>query len=584
MDLDKELKDLLFCLLRENDWVTGEELAKRLGWNRKKVQQNMQRLTKELGDKCSIEIQKNKGYLLMELSDELKAAILQDTFYNRVYFSMDERRTMLVLALLFRDGYVSMDRLAEEYYLSKTAVFEEIRHMKRWFGRIEGLQLEVSAQKGIKIHGTEREKRFCCAVFVQLNILKLTRIEPMAVLRYQGILKSSSRVLKKALLEDGILISGEDFSLLLRYIGITQMRSSQGYILEESGEDKEPEGMGAFFEELSDAIGYSFSVAEKQCITEIIRFSNVAATDYKVELNPAHTQALEKEIAGRLGMEGSALFKDKELLGQNIDAMLYRISCKFHMANYYDKDIQYQYPLLVHLANQAFQSVYGRPMPWSDVMDMAAYLGGILANLRFSSKIRVLLAGNQNFQLLWHIRSYTLEILSCVPKCFDFLPCYALEDCEDECSLRYDLLLTTEPEVRLRNRQFLLIPVIMTEEHITVLSEKIGAWKKQYQTKVLKELERDMQIRNLKEIAGLSDILSEEMLEQSTRYVLNKDTLIVIYTSVSASTGIQKVLLQKSFSYDFKPVTQIIIVQFNESEPGIVEYFKAVSHMLQVLK
>lgn len=581
MNLNKELKDLFFCLLRESDWVTGDELAEKLKWNRKKVQQNMRWLMEEVGVQCSIESQKNRGYLLFDMSDEFRASVLQDTFYNETYFNLDERRTMLVMALLFQKDYVSMDRLAEDYYLSKTAVFEEIRHLKRWFERIQYLKLEVSPQKGIRVHGTELSMRFSCAVFAQLNILKLLPIDPMILLRYQGILKSCSRILKNAVKKDGLQISGEDFSLILRYIGITYMRSSLGFLLEGEQGNEELIPPDDLVSELSEAAGYSFTASEQEAIVEIIRFSNVIAWESPIETESSRMEQLERYLTDRLQLEGKLFVENRELFGQNIKAMFCRLSHEKHTVNYYDKDILRKYPLATHLVSQGFEDIYGIKLSRSDNLDMAVYLGGILDRLSYPSKIRILLVGNQNFQFLEHIRQYVLKELHCIPACFDLLPCYMLEGSET-CSLKeYDLLLTTEPEMLIRHKEFLLIPVAITDSDIRSLKEKIRNWMRRYQQLELEALEENMEVKQLEQLDDLSELLPKAVFEKTTVYALKKDTLVMVYTAPSADTGIQKITLKKRFFYDYKMINQIMIVRFDEAEPGIIEYFKRVSRLLQ---
>lgn len=318
MNLNKELKELFFCLLREGDWITGDELAVRLGWNRKKVQQNIKWLMEELGDQCSIEAQKNRGYLFIDLSEELKTSVLQEIFYNDSYFNLDERRALLVMDLLFQNDYISMDYLAETYYLSKTTVFEEVRQMKRWFRRIDNLELEVSSKRGIRIHGSEWAKRFGCVAFVQLNILKLMNLDQLMVLRYQGIIKSSAKVLKKTLKREGLILSGEDFSFVLRYIGITCLRSSLGYVLEDNVLQEGKAWMIDFLEELKEAVGYSFTESERQSLIEIICCSNLIENGHAVSKNGERIEKLERWMLRHLHLTQDHLFENRLLLEKKL--------------------------------------------------------------------------------------------------------------------------------------------------------------------------------------------------------------------------------------------------------------------------
>lgn len=583
MNLSKEMKDLFFCLLRENDWITSEELAEKLRWSRKKIQQNMRFLIEELNGLCSIGIQKNKGYLLIEISEELKAYILQDVYYHGAYFNLNERRVILALDLVFRADYVSMDKLAEDYYLSKTAIFDEIQHMKRWFKRIGSPKLDVSSHKGIRILGNEKEKRFICAAFCQIDLMKLIHIDQMAVLRYQGILKSGFKILKKAVLRDGIRISGEDFSFILRYIGITQMRSSLGYMLEEDREMPEKLLLDDLFEELSEAVGYSFTVSEQKIIMDLVQNSNMIGSEYLVKPENSHIQKMERFIIKKLCLRQEHIFEECELLEQNIESMFRRLSQNRHMVNYYDKDILYKYPLAIHIMSQVFQNVYRKELSRSDLLDMAAYLGGFLDNMKYASPVKILLVGNQNFQIMDNIRRYMLRILPFCPERFDLLPGYLL-DHEHVYQQGYELFLTTEPDVLLGNKGFLLTPVIMTEINVQMLEEKKDVWLKQYKEKKIHELEAQLEVRTIDHLDDLGAIIPPEISSKTTVYALNKKTLLLVCTEKSVHTGISKITLKKNFSYDYKEIEQIIFVRFNENEPGIIEYFQTVSQLLQKQK
>ena len=149
-NIDKEMRELIFCLLKEDNWITGDELSIRLGWNKKKIQNIIRRLSEKFGSQCVILSKKNRGYLLVGIYDELKRYLMQYIFYNDRYFNLEERKVMIILDLLFTNDYMPMGKLADKYFVSKTVIFEEIKNLKRWFGRINGLELEVSSKNGIK--------------------------------------------------------------------------------------------------------------------------------------------------------------------------------------------------------------------------------------------------------------------------------------------------------------------------------------------------------------------------------------------------------------------------------------------------
>lgn len=314
MELRKEARDLLFCMLRKGDWITGEELSRMLDWNKKKVQQNIKWLMEDIGQEGNIETQKNKGYRVCRISECLRNEILKDAFYNEVYFNLDERRIILIMDLLFRRQYIPMDQLAEDYYLSKSVVFEEIRQMRRWFGRNDDIQLEVSPQRGIYIHGEEKDKRYACTAWGPLHVLQMTKIDPDAVQHYQESMEQAAEPLQQLLIDTGRFISGEEYSFLLRYIAMSRLRSSLGYYLPEMGE--KPFEYSAFYETLSRKLGYTFSASEQTEINKFIRKATILAPKSHPDAKQENLHALENYFNQKLKLSQPLHFEDPELVAE----------------------------------------------------------------------------------------------------------------------------------------------------------------------------------------------------------------------------------------------------------------------------
>ena len=420
MELRKEARDLLFCMLRKGDWITGEELSRMLDWNKKKVQQNIKWLMEDIGQEGNIETQKNKGYRVCRISECLRNEILKDAFYNEVYFNLDERRIILIMDLLFRRQYIPMDQLAEDYYLSKSVVFEEIRQMRRWFGRNDDIQLEVSPQRGIYIHGEEKDKRYACTAWGPLHVLQMTKIDPDAVQHYQESMEQAAEPLQQLLIDTGRFISGEEYSFLLRYIAMSRLRSSLGYYLPEMGE--KPFEYSAFYETLSRKLGYTFSASEQTEINKFIRKATILAPKSHPDAKQENLHALENYFNQKLKLSQPLHFEDPELVAENLNALLER---PYHRVNYYDKSILIKYPLAIHLVKQAFQDVFAKKLPRTEILNMAAFLGSYLDTIHYPSSVRILLVGNQSFYLMENLRNYICQMLSFAPERVDYLPGYA---------------------------------------------------------------------------------------------------------------------------------------------------------------
>ncbi len=576
MKLRKEARDLLFCMLRKGDWITSEELSRMLEWNKKKVQQNMKWLIEDVGKEGCIETQKNKGYRVCRISERFRSEILKDTFYNEVYFNLDERRIILSMDLLFRRQYISMDQLAEDYYLSKSVVFEEIRQMRRWFGRNNDIQLEVSKQRGIYIHGEEKDKRYACTAWGPLHVLQMTKIDPDAVQCYQKSMEQAAEPLQQLLIDTGRFISGEEYSFILRYIAMSRLRSSLGYDLPEmSGK---PTAYPAFYETLSRKLGYSFSASEQIEINKMIQEATILATKSHPDARKENLHALENYFNQKLKLSQPFHFEDAELVAENLNAMLER---HYHRVNYYDKSILIKYPLEIHLVKQAFQDVFAKKLPRTEILNMAAFLGSYLDTIHSPATLHILLVGNQSFYLMENLRKYICQMLSLAPECVDYLPVYAWNSSLSRELDYYTIFLTTEPEIALKNNQFRLIPVIMTNENHETLKSILDDCCKTNHIQRMARMERNIQYKTLSHLEKIEILLPKENPAAITTYALNRNTLCVICTTPTVQTGVEIITLEKPFLYDFREISTINILKFKDDQQGIIDFFHAASDFLQ---
>lgn len=576
IDIDRDIKDLLFCLLKENDWITGDEISLNLKWSRKKVQQTMKKLINSLSSQCVIVSQKNRGYLLKVICEDLKKDLLMDIFYNEIYFNLEERKVMIAIDLLFRKDYVSMDQLAEQYYVSKTVIFEEIRSLKRWFGRIKGLELEVSSQHGIKVHGKELVKRYWCSVYGQLNVLKLIDIPQSILLNYQEVIKICDEYLTHEIISDGIYICGEDFSLVLRYISMTILRDDLGYVVsDEIVLFHEP----SFFKKLEENLQRKFSNIEKYLILSILQDANVVSFKTEMQIDTLDIMEIESFLLDKLNLKKTSLFDDYELLMHNFNSMNHRDKEFRHSVNYFDKEILYKYPLCIHLANQALFQLYKNKPSRSDILDLAVYFGGILEKLHLHTTVNVLLVGNQKFEILEQIKNAFISFFNGNIMTFDLYPNYILKAKPDLCK-KYDLLLTTEPDIIIKNQKFIQVPIIMTSSKIMMFQETVKKWQIRYYEEHLKEFRKQVEEVNLTHIKSLDDII-DMSLTGITIYSLNKHTLCIIYTQKFIENKVLIYKLQKQYLHEYHSIAKIIFISYNESETEIIPYFYYASRIIQ---
>ena len=72
---------------------------------------------------------------------------------------MDFKPSTILVYLLFQKDYVSMQSLADIFYMSKTAIANEIKVIKKWLVRNKRVNFDVSIKNGVKIICVESVKR-----------------------------------------------------------------------------------------------------------------------------------------------------------------------------------------------------------------------------------------------------------------------------------------------------------------------------------------------------------------------------------------------------------------------------------------
>ncbi len=263
MKLNNKELQLLYTLMMTPQWKTSKELAQELGVNEKKIQKAIKILDDKLEGKGHIISHLRKGYKMDGLLQDFKDELFFEYEFNESFFNLNDRSATIALYLLFQKEYITMNKLAEKFYLSKTTVFSEIKKLKQWMDETEGLYLEVSRIKGVKIYGDERVKRYEGSCFSQFDSL-YHLLNEEEIIFYKEKFKICYQVLKSELIKYHFNISGQDYVRLIRYILISILRTKNGFILKEDEAFVMPREsvVYSFIKTISTLCQYQFSQAE----------------------------------------------------------------------------------------------------------------------------------------------------------------------------------------------------------------------------------------------------------------------------------------------------------------------------------
>jgi lichenan operon transcriptional antiterminator len=166
----------MICILRElmsaEQPLTSEYLANVIQVTSRTVRSDIKDLDEILSKHgASIKSVRGKGYELVVQDDTLFRKLLQKTFQNdpltqeTVPHSSEERVKYLIKRLLLSDGYVKLDDLADELFVSKSTVQNDLRDVKEILKSYE-IELEKRPNYGLRLKGKEMKLRFCMSEYI----------------------------------------------------------------------------------------------------------------------------------------------------------------------------------------------------------------------------------------------------------------------------------------------------------------------------------------------------------------------------------------------------------------------------------
>ncbi len=166
------MKSILRELMAATSPITGKYLATMNQVTARTTREDVKHLSTTLEKHgAKIDSLMGKGYRL-EVTDEqsfrnfLKDISSQenpdDAYVPR---TPEERTKYIITRLLLHEEYMKLDDLAEEMYISKSTVQNDLKHVKEILASYD-LTLDVRPNYGLKVKGDEMKLRFCISEYV----------------------------------------------------------------------------------------------------------------------------------------------------------------------------------------------------------------------------------------------------------------------------------------------------------------------------------------------------------------------------------------------------------------------------------
>ncbi|MGA8942709.1 MAG: BglG family transcription antiterminator [Thermoactinomyces sp.] len=164
--LNQRMQHILRELMGAHGPITGTYLANLNQVTVRTIREDMKHLDALLaGHGARIESLMGKGYQLIINDDHDFRQFLNTNFGNgsqKIPGTPEERITHIIRRLLLNDGYLKLENLADEMFVSKSTVQNDLKQVKEQLGKYD-IKLVSRPNHGLKVEGREIKLRFCMA-------------------------------------------------------------------------------------------------------------------------------------------------------------------------------------------------------------------------------------------------------------------------------------------------------------------------------------------------------------------------------------------------------------------------------------
>ncbi|HAR0632199.1 TPA: HTH domain-containing protein [Enterococcus faecium] len=580
MDLNKRQLQILVVLRNKNHWITSEELAEALGTNKKTIQTEIKNMLAIYEKKIIIQSNKRSGYFLESIESETKQQIIQEVTKHKIYSSMDFRASTIVTYLLFQKGYVSMQKIADIFFLSKTAVSLQIKTILRWIERNPKLELEVSSTKGLKIIAEENSKRIFLSLVGTETVIQHARFPQQISTIFSNTMPTVQKTLKEVLISYNYIVSGEDFIRFSRYLVLTILRREE--LLEKTNRYTLFIPMvETLTKKLSSELPYSFSNQEKQAIeNRLLELNYLMINDEKNKEIEKNLRAFEQTIIRFLDLPVSLLFHETEFLLTHIKQMKTRMDAGHNTMNHFVQKIISRYPLEIYLIRRFFPIHFQLRPNLAESAYFVLYLAEALNPFRKQGEI--LIVSNQPISILNTLKKQIQQSMNMWIKECRIEPVYLFKNQSNKIT-EYDAILTTEQELIFEWDDLIYLPSVLDEfeswEIYQILREKLTIVEEKKKTKLLDHYyKEENQIKIHKKIDSIQQLISPS--SDLVMLPLNAETLLCCLIKSQVETKITEYQLEIPLIHQQRKIKRVFFVSFDYKRNDILVFFQAVSDLL----
>lgn len=579
---------LLSYLISNNEGIQGKDLSTLLDVSLKTVQIEIKKINQILKDKEKITFIPKKGYVIEDISIETKNKIMNDIDSNKNKVSESYRINKIITILLFEKSYISMEKLAERLFISKSAVNSDLsilRNLK--IVDKNDAKLEISLKKGLKIHASEATKRYILSKVLtndfDLDILSDFNIN-IAELENNLI-----EILSDAFIKYNYIVSGESLQVFKNYILISIIRNKYGFNIEEKHYQlKLLPIMTYIFERVRDGLEFEFDFSEmiynQNKLNELNLLNNEEIINSDID---SKLSSFIKKIKEDLELDFEYKGQLRNMFLLHMHKLLLRIENNHDNTNFLKREINRKYPMTAHIISEYFLPIFNIKIPESEIAYLILYIGTELE--KKENKLRVLFISNFNASILYNSKMKIENNFNNLIKHIDIMPVYLFNLKKEILNNQYDIVITTEKEAVLFNPQAILIKSIISDSDIDIISNRLNKINSNLEKEKFEELHSkiinkesiiivNQPVNTIEELFALLDL---EYIENNYDIVLDSNAaLLPRFFYGEEVSYIKLCILKKPIKYRSKYISLVVISGYNVHYKNIEEFYSLIRYII----
>lgn len=360
--MNSRWKEILQMLKEAKGPITSSQLSTDLQVSSKTVRNDIQGLNSLLrSHNMKINSYRGKGYTLEMDGENALQRFLQDMEETKEIIpdEPDDRVSFLVERVLLDSGYVKMEDLADELYISRSTLQSDLKKVREILKKYD-LTLDHKPNYGIKVNGSESKIRYCMSEYI-FN-LKPAALEEhhdwLAALPENDLVIIRNSILSR-LREHNIVISDVSLQNLITHLAIACKRIRENNEVEiihealyEMRDTKEYAVAKEILQDIEAALEVSFPENEVAYLTIHLQGTKMVEQDHDRETAKSiidrETRMLVKEMVNRIDEKYHfRLSNDEELLlnlSLHLKPAINRFNFQMNIRNPMLEEIKTKYP------------------------------------------------------------------------------------------------------------------------------------------------------------------------------------------------------------------------------------------------